>query len=446
MSVALEPWVEKNFKQFLTALNGGSVQPVHGIRLKAFDLLKGLGFPTPKLEDWKYTNISDSVKGDFALPSVTLAKPVSQIDISSFELPEIGNRLVFVNGFFQENLSNVEAIESSKVSSISAAMSGKAGPEMKLVVESHITKLSTSKSEAIDNLNTAFLRDGAVVYVPSNIKVSKPIQLIFVSSSTTDKILITPRILVVAEKSSEVSIVETHANLNEQNAGYFSAPVLEVFAEEQAQVDIYKVVLEGNKALHIGNAFIKQAKNSNVRFHAFNFGGSIVRNEVEVDLAGTNCNTTLNGLSVIGETQLVDNHTVLKHRMPHCESTERFKGVYAGKSKGVFNGTIIVSQDAQKTNAIQSNQSILLSKDATIDTKPQLKIWADDVKCTHGATVGQLDETAMFYLRSRGLGLEAARDILVHAFASDIVSGVKIPELKNRLEAELTKKLETFAV
>jgi Fe-S cluster assembly protein SufD len=435
----LEPWVGKGFKEFISSLNGGSKLPVHNERLRSFENLSSIGFPSPLLEDWRYTNIIDVIKADYVLPS-SLSK-ITQSEIESLSIPGIDSRLVFLNGMFQSDLS-VSFTQDSKaqVGSIDAALHGKYGALIQEKVTEKLTKLSNEKNQAIDSLNTAFLRDGAFVYLPKQAVLDDVFHILFLTKNSTEKYLVAPRILVVAEEESSVTIVESHVSLDSKQI-YFSAPVLEAFVGSQARVDYYKVVNESPQALHLGNSIVQTARDSNFRYHVCTFGGGTVRNETEIAFTGSNSNALLNGLSVIGDKQLVDNHTVLRHAVPHCESIERFKGVYAGKSKGVFNGTIIVSPDAQKTNAIQSNQSILLSKDATIDTQPQLKIWADDVKCTHGATIGQLDETALFYLRSRGLDRETALKVLVQAFASDIISGVLSVPLKAFLQALLDQQL-----
>lgn len=236
-----------------------------------------------------------------------------------------------------------------------------------------------------------------------------------------------------------MEVIETYAGIND--GGYFTNSVTEIFAKPGAKVRHAKLGFESAQALHLGKIGVRQERDSSVATLAFTIGGALVRNEVDPVLDGTGCEGVLNGLTILDDTQHVDNCTVIDHAQPNSESHELFKGIYLGKSRGVFSGTIIVRQDAQKTNAIQNNQSLLLSDEASIETKPQLKIWADDVKCTHGATVGQLDEDAMFYLRSRGIPLEAARNMLVHAFASDVLREETNESLRAYLETRLLQKL-----
>jgi Fe-S cluster assembly protein SufD len=302
-----------------------------------------------------------------------------------------------------------------------------------------VGSLAPHTDEAFAALATALVTDGVSIVAERNAVASQPIHIVHVATSQSAGRVITPRLFVRAEENSQVAIIESYVTIGGE--GYLSLPVAEVSAADGAIVDYYKYQHEAVSASHVSNTIVEQGRAGVVSTHIFSFGGALVRNNVTVNLKGSGANAVLNGLSVLNGTQHVDNSTEIHHIEPTIESREHFKGIYADSSRGVFSGTITVDQIAQKTNAFQSNQALLLSPNASIETRPQLKIWADDVKCTHGATVGQLDQEAMFYLRSRGIGREEARNFLIHAFASEVLTTVKVPALKEYVEAAITEKL-----
>lgn len=422
------------FKSFEDTLNGEKDHPVHVLRKEALSRFNKMGFPTAKDEEWKYTDTSSISSKSFKLRIAKYSSTVNQEVIERVLLKECAkSALVFVDGIFSPQLSRWE-LAPQQIEFISLASN--------FNQYNQSTSLDNECQNAFTCLSTAFLRDGCLLRARKNISISTPVQLIFITTNLSDSALITPRVSIIAEEGASLEIVETHIADNAR--GYLSSALNEISISKNASVKYQRVELEDLTAFHIANVKVKQERDSSFSSNFFSFGGKLVRNEVAISIAGSGCHTEINGLTVIKQDQHVDNHTTLDHAQPHCQSVERFKGVYGDKSRGVFQGTIIVRPDAQKTNAIQSNQSILLSKDATIDTKPQLKIWADDVKCTHGATVGQLDENALFYIRSRGIEKEAARNMLVHAFASDLISNVPTESLRTLLEAELLNKLSAL--
>ncbi len=282
--------------------------------------------------------------------------------------------------------------------------------------------------------------DGAYLYIPEGAVIETPIEILFISAGDASSVAMSQaRTLIVAGERSQVRVVETYAAL--RGGTYFTNAVTEVFAGENAVVDHYKVQQEGLEAFHVATMQINAQRSANVSTHSFSLGGKLVRNDVNAVLDGEGAEVTLNGLYLADGDRLVDNHTVIDHAKAHCPSHEIYKGIIGGKARAIFNGKIIVRQDAQKTDAKQTNRALLLSDSASINTKPQLEIFADDVKCTHGATIGQLDEEAIFYLRARGLTHFEARDLLIHAFAGEVIDRVKIEDLRRGLEAELYAQL-----
>jgi Fe-S cluster assembly protein SufD len=289
------------------------------------------------------------------------------------------------------------------------------------------------------SLNTAFARDGAYIYVPKSKVVDRPVEVVYFTTGEGAEVMTQPRNLMVIEENAEVQILERHVSLTDHPV--LTNAVTEMVVDKQARVSYYKVQNDKHTASLIDNTFITQQDNSNVIVGTFSFGGKLVRNNLSFTLNGQHSETHMDGITIIGEGQHVDHHTLVDHAMPNCYSRELYKGIYDDNAKGVFNGKVIVRQDAQKTNAFQQNNNVLLSDKASVDTKPQLEIFADDVKCSHGCTVGQLDEEALFYLRSRGIPEREAKALLMYAFSSDALNYVRIPELRRRLNIIMSKKL-----
>ncbi len=436
-------WIPAQFKIFEASLNGASRAPIHLRRQEAFASLSRGGFPVAKAEEWKYTDLGDLLKMSFRPADVTGAFLESEFpDLQAAGLPQY--RLVFVNGRVVTALSHLPDEAKVLVRSLSETMGAPSAGDDGKMIERYLGKLSPTEGDPFAALNTSFVREGAFVVIGEGAALSAPLALFFITSGAAKGVVTYPRVLIVAQPRSQATVVEYYLGGN--GAEYLTNAVTEIVVEEGATVEHLKLQREGDKAFHVSTLYAQVARDATLTAHTFAFGGALVRNEIRPRLTGSGIHCVMNGLSVLNAEQHVDNHTVLDHAEPHCESSELFKGVYADRSSGVFSGTIIVHPQAQKTNAYQSNQSLLLSPEAKIDTRPQLKIWADDVKCTHGATIGQIDEEALFYIRSRGVGIHEARNMLIHAFASNIISQVKSAELRAHLEQVLMEKLERCRV
>lgn len=420
-------WYLAHFEPFEDSLNGGRTNGFHQLRKAAISKFSELGFPTTRNEEWKYTNVSPILEHKFKL----LQEPVglTKKDIQPFLFEGLEeNVLVFINGKFSEELSKIQSDASGLIiGSLKDAMNHHTS-----IVNQHLGSYISFEDESFTALNTAFTNEGAFIYVPENMVVETPIHLLNLSDSQDSDLISHPRNLFIAGKSSQVQIIESFHALSD--ATYFNNLVTEVFVDENAIVDHLKIQEESRHAFHVSNTQVHQQSNSVYTSVNIDLGGSLVRNNLSVQLNGKNCESHLFGFYLGTGTQHIDNHTFIDHAMPHCFSNELYKGILDEKARGVFNGKILVRQDAQKTNALQSNKTLLLTNDAQINAKPQLEIFADDVKCTHGATIGQLDDEALFYLRARGISEEMAGAMLRHAFISDVLENVKIDAVRQRLD------------
>jgi Fe-S cluster assembly protein SufD len=343
---------------------------------------------------------------------------------------------VSVDGRYSPELSGVTGLPSGVVvGSLAAALTAD-----EPAVASQLAQLATfdDAERAFTALNTSLFQDGVVVSIPDNTVVEAPIHLLFVATGGDD-VMHHPRVLINVGKNSQVRVIESYAGL--AGGAYLTNTVTEVVAGDGAVVDHYKLLRESVDAYHIATMHLWLGRSSNFSSHAVTMGGAIARNEVIAELQGEGAECTLNGLYLVNDARLVDNHTTIHHAKPHCNSHELYKGILDDRSRAVFNGKIVVAIDAQKTDAKQTNKALLLSEDAQINTKPELEIFADDVKCTHGATIGQLDADALFYLRSRGLDSGQARNVLIHAFATDLLNRIAIGPIRAQLDAVLLQQL-----
>jgi Fe-S cluster assembly protein SufD len=431
--VDIKDWYISNFGEFEKRLNGGKENPIHQKRKDALSNFGRLEFPTIKDEEWKYTSIAPLLKHNF-VPGYE-KKIVSEKFIKSLLFDEMEHSLiVFINGRYSaENSILLNLPDGVIVGSIADEIKKK-----NEVLLNHFGKYADYRNHIFTALSTAYTEDGAFIYVPAGKIVEEPIHVIFYTDSGNEKTLTQPRNLFVAEKSSQVTVIEHY--VGKQDHIYFTNAVTEIVAEENAIVDHIKLQEESKKAFHIARMEVDQERNSNFSSHLISTGADLTRNEFNAKFNDVGSECTLNGLYMIDGAQLFDAHTLMDHAKPHCNSHEHYKGILDDKSRGVFNGKIIVRQDAQKTNAFQENNSILLSDEALVNTKPQLEIFADDVKCSHGATIGQMDDDAKFYLKSRGIGEEASKGILLHAFASDVITSIKIESIRNYIEKIITEK------
>lgn len=422
------------FARLEKRLTGNQKPWFHRTRKAAISHFAELGLPTTRHEEWRFTNLAPLTKIPFQLVADGELDGVTVESLEPFSFGGLdGTRLVFVNGRFSEELSSIRPLHNGlQVGSLAAALDSD-----RERVEPYLARHASYQDHAFVALNTAFVEDGAFVYVPPGKVVEHPLHLLFLSTSLDEPQVSHPRNLIVVGDNSKVTIVESYVGLD--GGVYFTNAVTEVIAGQNAVIDHCKLQQESEKAFHIATLAIHQARGSNFTSHSISLGGKFVRNDVNARLDAEGVECTLNGLYLARGQQLVDNHTLIDHAKPHCNSHEVYKGVLDGRSKGVFNGKIIVRPDAQKTDAKQNNKNLLLSNEAVIDTKPQLQIYADDVKCTHGATIGQLDNEAIFYLRSRGIGTEDARNMLTYAFANDILSRIKIDAVRTHLDAALLR-------
>jgi Fe-S cluster assembly protein SufD len=407
---------------------------LRSIRREAIERFGQLGFPSVRHEEWRFTNVTPIAERTFAPASDGARGAAPVVSSLGWQAPGL-SRVVFVNGRYDAELSSVGALpDRVEVGSLAGALArGEA------LVEQHLTKLAGFEAQPFVALNTAFLADGAFVRIPANTVLDSPIELLFVSAPGSEPTVSHPRVLVVAGENCQATIVESYAGPAGER--YFTNAVTEIVAGQNAVVDHYKVQRESLEAFHIANMHLLLDRSVTFSSHAITVGGSLVRNDILAVLNGEGVDCTLNGLYVVNGQRLVDNHTTIDHAQPHCGSHEVYKGILADRGRGVFNGKIIVRPDAQKTDAKQTNKALLLSEDAQINTKPQLEIFADDVKCTHGATVGQLDEDALFYLRCRGIGEADARKMLIRAFLGDILTRVKVEALRRQLDHDLLDQL-----
>jgi Fe-S cluster assembly protein SufD len=391
-----------------------------------------LGFPTTKHEEWRFTNVSPALQTPWHVANGATRKLAAQ-DVAPFALGLNGPRLVFVDGHFCESLSTGAKKEGLHIGGLKAALtSGLPG------LEKHLTRYASNGENIFTALNTAFFEDGACVVISAGMAVESPIQLLFVSTSSDPGTVAQPRNLIVLGDHASAGIVESYASLSE--AAVVTNAVTELVLGAGARLEHCKVQVESERAFHFSTVQSQQGKDSNWTSHSIAIGGRLARNQVNARLDAQGASCILNGLYLGRGEQLVDHHTVVDHAQPHCESHEFYHGILDGRARGVFNGKIFVKPHAQKTSAKQTNRNLLLSEEAVIDTKPQLEIFADDVKCTHGATVGQLDEDAIFYLQARGIGKENARRMLIRAFASDVVGRIGIEPVREELDRLLAHR------
>ena len=427
----LHPWVA-------SGRPGGGPRWLQDLRERGAVRFTALGFPTVRDEEWRFTNVAPVTAGEFQAADPTTTLDAERVD--GLPYGEAPHRIVVVNGRYSPELSRVAGLPRGlRAGSLAAAINGDLQADRE-VVQRYVGQLADFNTRPFTALNTAFLEDGAYVHVPDGVVLEQPLQVLFVSANEREAPMVSyPRCLIVLGDHSQVRVIETYVAADD--AAYLANAVTEVFVGENAVLDHYKVQQESEQAFHIGSMHVHAARSANFSSHSFSLGGRFVRNDVLAILDGEGAEVTLNGLYLADGDRLVDNHTTIDHARPHCPSHEVYKGILGGRAKAVFNGKIIVRQDAQKTDAKQTNRALLLSDDALINTKPQLEIFADDVKCTHGAAIGQLDEDALFYLRARGLTYYEARDMLIHAFAGEILERVKVEPLKQALESQLYAQL-----
>jgi Fe-S cluster assembly protein SufD len=430
-------WYVTRFELFQKSLNGEAKTPVHRLRKEAIAAFEARGFPTKRDEEWRFIDLSRLARTQFAAgpaddPGTLFLKDIDRFTFGGLKCA----RLVFVNGRYSRRLSVAPALPKGvRIGSLAHAFTSDKG-----LIEEYLARHASYTENPFTALNTAFLLDGAFLHVPDGVVVRQPIHLLFVSTEEKTPFVTHPRSLIIVGKNSRVSLAESFVGLRKNV--YFTNAVTEMILGESAVVEHDKLQAESDRAYHFGTIHVHQGAGSVFTSNSISFGGALVRNTVNTVLDDEGIETTLNGLALATGEQLVDNHTAIDHAKPHCNSHELYKSILDGRARGVFNGKIFVRQDAQKTDAKQTNRTLLLSDDATMDAKPQLEIFADDVKCTHGATVGHLDEEQVFYLRTRGIPLDSARDILTFAFAGDIINRVHVEPLRQQLDRMMHRHLQ----
>jgi Fe-S cluster assembly protein SufD len=420
-------------KEWLSAAKSSAPSWLNDLRQDGSASFAALGFPTPHQEEWKYTNVEPVVSRQFGFANGE--GTFAGADILSRVFVEAGApRLVFVNGVYAPALSSVQGLPSGVcLANLSELVRSDDG-----VLASRIGRYANQRRNAFVALNTAFMDDGAVVVVAPGCRSPQPIYLVYVSGAKDRPIMSHPRTLIILGAGSEVSIVESYSGVDGES--YFCNAVTELIGEPDSVAHHYRLQREGPAGFHTGTLAAHLGRGCHLTAHAVTLSGALVRNDVHVSLDGEGAECVLNGLYLGDDKQHIDNFTEIEHIKPRATSRELYKGILDGASHGVFNGKIVVHKDAQKSDARQTNRNLLLSADALVNTKPQLEIYADDVKCSHGSTIGQLDPDALFYLRSRGLGPEEARSLLSFAFASDIVGRMKVAALRQRLDEYLVAK------
>jgi len=416
-----------------SVMNGEAGSAFHLKKRAALLRFEELGFPTTKNEEWKYSNVKELISASYnfnALSSLEVA------DLEDLKIPDqVANILYFVNGHYSPELSKiVSSSDQIIIDSLQNAYKKNA-----VLVNTYFDELVKDDTDAFTSLNTAFAHDGVFIHIPDNQSVEHPVILRFVSDAREQNVASQPRNIIAVGKNAHVKIAEAFRTLGSERS--FTNAVTEIHMERDSGVEYYKVQNESENAYHIGTTQVRMLDNSHFYAGTVTLNGHFTRNNLNIMLDGEHCEAHMYGLYFPDGTQHVDNHTVADHRKPNSESNELYKGILRDRAKGVFNGKIFVRPDAQKTNAFQSCKNIVLSTEATMNTKPQLEIFADDVKCSHGTTTGQIDEEALFYMRSRGISKPEAMALLMYAFCADVVSQIKIDSIREYLEGVIAEKL-----
>ena len=397
-------------------------------RQSAFNIFQEAGFPSTRKENWKYTDVRPIAKNLFSNIANSNAKiNDSEIEATLFKELEC-IELVFVNGIYSEKYSNIKNLPNGlTIKNMANALVNDED-----FLKKHLSQYVNGDSSSFTALNTAFIQDGAYINVPSDLTLERPISITYISKDNSNVFATHPRNLIFMGENSKASIIENYIGIDDTN--YFTNAVTETSLSQGASLKHYKIQQESSSAFHISNLNTSQNKDSRFESHSISIGGALVRNDINARLNEEGAEIIMNGLYMTDNTQHIDNHTRVDHFKPHTQSNQNYRGVLNGKSRGVFNGKVVVHPQAQKIEAYQNNANLLLSDDSEIDTKPELEIYADDVKCNHGATIGQLDNDMLFYLRSRAVDEQTARSLLTYAFADEIINNISFQSIKNKLE------------
>jgi len=427
-------YFKEHFDQLQMTSNGSGL---HVLRQDAFKAFSTMGIPTTRHEEWKYTRINGLFNKEYQFAVNPLTTSFTTKDMDAFRLPGHGqaNELVFINGLFSFSLSVIRSLQLVVLPLEEAAQN-----EYKNIVSKQLGHSGQYLKDGINALNTAFTSGGAFIHVKKGLLVEHPVYIYHVSDTRGNSIFSQPRSLVHVDENAGLQLVETFITLGQQES--FTNQVMEIVVEKGAVLEYYKIQNDAAYSSQVSTTHIRQIGKSNTHSVVISLNGNIVRNNLNIIFDAEHCESHLYGLYCLKNQTHVDNHTVVDNAKPHCFSNELYKGIVDDDACGVFNGKIFVRKDAQKTNAYQSNKNILLAETASINAKPQLEIFADDVKCSHGCTVGSLDEEALFYLRSRGLSKHSARSLLLQAFAIDILENIKLQPIRMYIEQLISKRLE----
>jgi Fe-S cluster assembly protein SufD len=423
------------FHQNIDELEASSSGFMNELRHKALEHFKTLGIPSTKDEDYRYTNLEPWFKKEYSYRFAPKLITFAISDIFNCDIPELNtNTIILLNGWYiSENGPMTVLANGIKIGSLSHA--AKTYPEL---VEKHYGRYAISEKDGLVALNTAYAQDGIFIHVPKNVVLEQPLQIINMLLDD-ESLMVQHRNLFIFEENSQANIIVCDHTLSEYD--FLTNSVTEVFAGNNAHFDLTKMQNEHNNATQLSATYVHQKKDSHVTTNTITLHGGMIRNNVQVVMDDEGCENQTFGMYFIDRKQHVSNHTIVEHAKPNCYSNQKFKGVLDDEGTGAFNGKILVAEDAQNTRAYQTNNNILLTDTATMNTKPQLEIYADDVKCSHGATVGQLDENALFYLRSRGIDESEARLLLMYAFADEIINEIRVPVLRERIENLVDKRL-----
>ncbi len=426
--------IKDQFNIFEKQINGDSQSLWHALRKEALNHFNDKGFPGHKDEEYKYTHLAKAIEKKFDFSELSVSEKKTVADNNAFTEQDV-IKLYVVNGSYVPEASTGIDVKGLEIMSLKEAYK-----EHSALIDKHLGKHSDYKKDAFIAINTAFSLKGLFIRISKNVVIDKPVLICNQTDKNEKNTVVNQRNLCILEQGAQASVLEyfTSSGPNE----HFSNYVSEIVVDKNARLNFYKLQATDNKSYLVDNTQITQFADSLANTFTITLDGAIVRNNLSFGLEEENCESHMYGLYAMKGKTHVDNHTTVDHKKPHCFSNEVYKGILDDDSKGVFNGKIYVRQDAQKTNAFQSNKNILLTDSASINTKPQLEIWADDVKCSHGCTTGQLDEEQLFYLRSRGLSLNSARALLLHAFANDIIDKIDIEFVRDFVNKEMTNRLD----
>lgn len=426
----------QDFSAFEKSLNGDINSGFHKIRKDAINAFDELGFPTRKIEEWRFTHVNQLVKYPYLTHGFFENIKIKKTGLKKFLIPKLeANLLVLVNGIFDNELSDIkEDIPGGFIGSLKDALASRYGE-----LNNIIGKIADYKKDAFAALNTAFSNDGVYISIPENSKLNYPVLILHLTGSDKEEILSQPRVIINAGKFSSSAVIEISSTAGKKVS--FLNSVTEIFLDENSKVSHYKIQNDSNYSFNIGTTQVVQNEKSIFESYVISWGGELIRNNFNTLFNGKDSECYMNGVYLSKGNQLIDNHTLADHAVPECYSNELYKGIIDDNAGAVFNGKILVRKDAQKTNAYQSNKNILLSEKADINSIPQLEIFADDVKCSHGATTGQLNPDELFYLKARGIKTEQAKIILLYAFLEEVIMNINIAPLKTYLEKMLEEKL-----